>query len=420
MTFFRKILSVFQRKGDLKLDPSNPAGWYRNNGFYRLMDGYGGRNYTGQTVTIETAMTSPAVKACVRNIGEDVGSCPLFLFERTATGREKAPRHPLYRVLHDLPNPETSAISFRESMTAKAVLNGNAYARIIRNSDGKILGLWQIRENVRPVSDGGRLTYMVTQPTGHEVPVSREEIFDLCGFSLDGIKGLSVIDQHKNTIGWALALESYAGRFFSQDATPPIVVEFPQPLSPTAIKNFKEGWENFHRGEERWHGIGVVGDNGKISKIGINPHDAQLQEAREFAVLEMCRIFKVPPHKVADLKRATFSNIEEQNIQYYTETIRPWLIRWEQAIYRCLLSPAEQGRFYAEHSIEGFLRGNFLAQAQALTLLAEKGLINVNEGREVLNRNKAPGGEKFFVQLNRTPLDGGQPQGGTTNGTSKN
>lgn len=417
MKLLDKAVSWLHRKGVLTYS-GDAAEWYRNNGFLKLAEEYGSKSYTGKYIDTSNAMQAAVVYACVRNISEDVGTLPAFMFRRTDVGREKALFHPVYPVIHDMANPDTSAVDFRSTLTAHVALTGNAYAEIVR-SDNKIVALWQLDpSNVTPkIGDRNRLYYEVRRPSGKVEPLQREQIFHLRGFGWDGIRGYSIINHAKQTIGTQLSAEEYAARFFAQDATPPIYISFPPGvnLGPEGVQGFKEAWKKYHQGANHWHEPAVLQDGAKVEKVGLSFQDAQFLEQRKFGVLEICRLFRMPPHKVADLDRATFTNIEEQNIQYYTETLRPWLVRWEQAIYRCLLNPDERSVYYAEHSIEGFLRGNFYQQAQAIALLLEKGVLNVNEARELYNRNPVEGGDRHFVQLNRTPLDAPvteQPQKG--------
>lgn len=351
---------------------------------------YGGAN--------DRALQIGAIYACSKILGEDVGSLPLFMFERVADGSEKAYSHPCYEKLHDLPNPDTSAVSFRESLTSAAALTGTGYARIARNSLGDVVALWQLSPNqvVRDKDRRGNRVFLVTEGGAPQKTYSAQDIFVLEGFSFDGYRGNNVLSYACKTIGLTDSAQTYAQEFFDKDHTPGVVLEHPGRLTPSAIELMKEAW----RKSTTSHDIAVIAEGMKLNMYGQTNDKAQLIEQRKFQVIEACRWFRMPPHKLADLDRAHFTNVEQQDTDYFRSTLRPWLVRWEQAVYRCLLTVSERTRFYAEHSVEGFLRGDFKTQTEGFAALWDRSVLNANEIRAFLNQNPIPGGEKYFVPLN--------------------
>lgn len=352
----------------------------------------------------ERALQIGTVYACGKILGEDVGSLPLFMFERSRDRREsfKAYDHALYEKLHNLPNPETTAISFRESLTAAAALTGNGYARIARNGVGDVSALWQLAPNevTRERDRSGRTVYLVAERGGQQKTYGEQDIFHLPGFSFDGYLGNNVMQYARKAIGLADSAQSYAQEFFDNDHTPGVVLEHPGKLTPSAIELIKEAWKR----STASHGVAVASEGMKLSSFGQTNDKAQLIEQRKFQVIEICRWFRMQPHKLADLDRAHFTNVEQQDTDYFRSTLRPWLVRWEQAVYRCLLRVDERTRFYAEHSVEGFLRGDFKTQTDGFRSMLEKGVLSINEVRAFLNQNPIENGDNHHIQLNMTDI----------------
>lgn len=348
----------------------------------------------------DRALQIGAIYACSKILGEDVGSLPLFVFERSKDRKEasKAYDHPCYEKLHDLANPETSAVSFRECLTSAAALTGRGYARIARNGVGDVSALWQLSPNeVTEEKDrAGNYYYLVTERGGPQKTYESKDIFRVDGFSFDGYKGNNVLRYACKTIGLTDSAQTYAQEFFDNDHTPGLVLEHPGKLTPPAIQLIKEAWERAVAS----HSVAVAAEGMKVNAYGQTNDKAQLIEQRKFQVIEACRWFRMPPHKLADLDRAHFTNVEQQDTDYFRSTLRPWLVRWEQAVYRCLLSVTERTQFFAEHSVEGFLRGDFKTQTEGFAALWDRGVLSVNDIRAFLNQNPIPDGDKHFVPLN--------------------
>lgn len=369
--------------------------WYARNGYRGIsaaLNGYGR----------DRALQLAALYGGIKIIGEDMGSLPLRVMRKTGVGWERAEDHPLYQVLHDQPNPETTAIEFRESMTAQAALCLRSYARIIRNSEGAVIALWQLApEDIkREQNSYGVPSYKIKNRNGSEDSISSEEMFVLRGFSVDHQGDRDILQIAQRTIGLAIDQNEYASRYFSDNQKPPFYVKFPAGMmgGRESVETFLDAWEEFHRGNHNRPAI--VGDGGELVELRPDNERAQLVEQRRFQIGEICRLIRLSPHKLADLERATFSNIEHLNIQHYTETLRPYAVRWEQAIRARLLREEERSQFKAEHAIEGFLRGDFKTQTEGFSRLLEKGVYSINNVREFLGLNPIEGGDEHYVQLN--------------------
>jgi HK97 family phage portal protein len=355
------------------------------------------------SVTEENALRTSAVYACVKVISESIASLPLSLMQETDGVKTRARGHPLYGVLHDLANEETTSLNFREAMLASLLLWGNAYAEIERDRVGHVCGLWFLspsRTEVGRDAVTGNIRYLYTDDNGRQREFKRRDVFHIIGFSLDGMKGISPIRQAAQTIGLSMATEEYGARFFSNGARPGGVLE-----TPGVVKDpdrLKATWNSQFQGVNRSHKIVVLEEGVKYHTIGIPPDEAQFLETRKFQLSEICRIFRVPPHMIADLDRATFSNIEHQAIEFVQHTLRPWIVRYEQAIFKCLLRKEERGSYYARFNVDGLLRGDYQSRMQGYAIGRQNGWLSANDIRELEDMNPIEGGDVYLVNGNMT------------------
>ncbi len=318
---------------------------------------YFGSSIAGKVVNPRTAVQMSAVYACVRVISETVASLPLHVFEYTDAGTDKALKHPLYPILHDEPNAEMTSFIWRETMLAHLLLWGNSYTQIIRNGRGQIVGLYPLLPEKMNVdrNDSGTLVYGYTRSDGKTVPLRPEDVLHISGLGFDGIMGYSPIALERNAIGLGLAAEEYGSRFFSNGATPAGVL-----THPSTVKNaqaLRDSWNAAYGGSANSGKVAILEENMKFERISMPNNEAQFLESRKFQVAEICRIYRVPPHLVGDLEHATFSNIEHQGISFGVHTIRPWLVRIEQAMNKALFTDMEKGRFYVRFNMDGLMRG---------------------------------------------------------------
>ena len=347
-------------------------------------------------------MQTTAVYACVRILAETIASLPLHLYRYTDKGKEKAVDNSLYYKLHDEPNAEMTSFVFRETLMSHLLLWGNAYAQIIRDGRGNVLSLYPLLPDRMVVdrTSTGELFYEYRKDTG-SVILRREEVLHIPGLGFDGLVGYSPIAMAKNAIGMALATEEYGAKFFANGANPGGVLEHPGVVKdPSKIR---ESWNAVYQGSSNAHRIAVLEEGMKFQSIGIPPEQAQFLETRKFQTEEICRIFRVPPHLVANLDKATFSNIEHQSISFIDNTIMPWVTRIEQSMKKALLSEADKKEFFIKFNLNGRLRGDAGSRAQFYQIMRQNGVMSANDIRELEEMNLIPeeqGGSKYLVNGN--------------------
>ena len=304
-----------------------------------------GGTTSGKTVTERSAMQMTAVYSCVRILSEAIAGLPLHLYRYDKNGRkEKALDHPLYFLLHDEPNPEMTSFIFRETLMTHLLLWGNAYAQVIRNGKGEVVGLYPLMPNRMTVDrdEHGKLFYSYqvgsddapTMKTG-TVILKPTDVLHIPGLGFDGLVGYSPIAMAKNAIGLAIATEEYGAKFFANGATPGGLLEYPGTVKdPDRVR---ESWNKGFSGSQNAGKVAILEEGMKYTPISIAPEQAQFLETRKFQINEIARIFRIPPHMIGDLEKSSFSNIEQQSLEFVKYTLDPWVARWEQAIIRSLL-----------------------------------------------------------------------------------
>ena len=326
-----------------------------------------GQSTSGQTVNDRTAMQVTAVYACVRILAEAIAGLPLNVYQYRPDGsKEKLYSHSLYHLLHDEPNPEMTSFIFRETMMSHLLLHGNAYAQIIRNGRGEVVALYPLLPNKMDVSrdNSGRLYYTYTrnsdEPNGRQkfeqVVLPREDVLHIPGLGFDGLIGYSPIAMAKNAIGIAIATEEYGATFFANGATPGGILEHPGIVKDP--ERLRQSWKAQFSGKNN-HSVAVLEEGMTFKQMAIPPNEAQFLETRKFQINEIARIFRVPPHMVGDLEKSSFSNIEQQSLDFVMYTLNPWIVRWEQAMQQSLLLPSEKGRLSFRFNVDGLLRGDY-------------------------------------------------------------
>jgi len=371
--------------------------------------GYIGRSTAGETVSPESATQLAVYMACLRNLSEDIAKLPLPVYKRLEPrGKQRAYEHPLYRVLHDAPNSEMTSFSFRETMQANALSWGNAYAEIERNAMGQAVALWPIHPSrVTCCRENGAVYYRVhgdrNNPT---VDIPAADMFHLHGLGGDALQGYSVLRAASEAIGLGIATQKFSAAFFGNGAHHGVALIHPAKLTPEAQKNLRESWERAHRGAGQSHGTAVLHQGIKVEKLTLAPEEAQMLESRQYSNEEICRYFRMPPHKVQHLEHANFSAIEHQSIEYVTDTLMPWCVRWEAEIRRKLFGEQDD-QYFAEHLLAGLLRGDSAARATFYRELYNIASLSPNDIREMENLNPIPGdaGNKYYIQANMTTLE---------------
>ena len=374
-----------------------------------------GGSSSGKAVTERSAMQMTAVYSCVRILSEAVAGLPLHFYRYTEDGgKEKAIDHPLYSLLHDEPNPEMTSFIFCETLMTHLLLWGNAYAQIIRNGKNEIVALYPLMPNKMEVSrdKSGQLYYTyVTQPEeahtmkGTVVYLTPSEVLHIPGLGFDGLVGYSPIAMAKNAIGMAIACEEYGAKFFANGAAPGGVLEHPGTIKDP--QRVRESWQSTFGGSGNSNKIAVLEEGMKYTPIGISPEQAQFLETRKFQINEIARIFRVPPHMVGDLEKSSFSNIEQQSLEFVKYTLDPWIVRWEQSIRRALLSSEEKQKYFVKFNLEGLLRGDYQSRMNGYAIGRQNGWMSANDIRELENQDRIPaeeGGDLYLVNGNMMPL----------------
>lgn len=374
-----------------------------------------GGTTSGKRVNEMSAMQMTAVYSCVRILAEAVAGLPLHLYRYTDNGsKEKAIEHPLYRLLHDEPNPEMTSFIFRETLMTHLLLWGNAYAQIVRNGKGEVLGLYPLMPNKMSVDrdTDGRLWYTYTRSTdeaptmkGSTVKLHPYDMLHIPGLGFDGLVGYSPIAMAKNAIGMGIACEEYGARFFANGAAPGGVLEHPGTVKDP--QKIRDSWNSVYKGSANAHRVAVLEEGMKYTPIGISPEQAQFLETRKFQINEIARIFRVPPHMVGDLEKSSFSNIEQQSLEFVKYTLEPWLIRWEQSMMRALLTEDEKKTYFVKFNLEGLLRGDYQSRMNGYAIARQNGWMSANDIRELENLDRIStedGGDLYLINGNMLPL----------------
>lgn len=375
-----------------------------------------GRTTSGKPVNERTAMQTTAVYACVRILAEAVASLPLHVYEYQDDGGKKLVHdHPLYYLLHDEPNPEMTSFVFRETLMSHLLIWGNAYAQIIRDGAGRVLGLYPLLPDKMEVQrdDKGNIYYVYSRNSDENpmfkeygnIKLKAEDVFHIPGLGFDGLIGYSPIAMAKNAVGMTLACEEYGASFFANGANPGGVLEHPGVLKdPSKVR---ESWNSVYRGVSNAHKIAVLEEGMKYQQIGIPPEEAQFLETRKFQINEIARLYRIPPHMVGDLDKSSFSNIEQQSLEFVKYTLDPWVIRWEQSLQRSLLLPGEKGKYFIKLNVDGLLRGDYQSRMNGYAVGRQNGWFSANDIREMENMNPIPdeeGGNLYLINGAMTKL----------------
>jgi HK97 family phage portal protein len=364
-----------------------------------LADALGaGKDTSGESVSETSALGLSVYFNCIRVIAEDVAKLPLIVYRRLDRGKERSPGHPLYRLLHDEPCPESTAFSFRETLTAHALGWGNGYAEIQRDGSGRPVALWPIDPSSVEVkrNDAEQIVYEVRDQYGQTTVLSPSSVLHVHGLGYSGLMGYSVARIGRTSLGSALAAQKHTAAFFGNGASPGGVLEHPGALSDKAMKHLRESWTARHGGADNAHKPAILEEGMKWHTVGIPPEDAQLLETRQWQVEDVCRWFRVPPHKIGHLLRAQgWSTLEQTNLDYLTDTLMPWLVRWEQEIQRKLIGITDSGLF-AEHLVDAILRADTQTRFAAYAVGVTNGWLSRNEVRAIENLNPVDGLDEYF------------------------
>lgn len=372
----------------------------------RLNELFGGASTdSGVSVTPDTALTYSAVYAAVRCIAESVSSLPLNYYERLpAGGKAHAKANPLHYLLHDEPNPEMTSLQWREASMAHLLLHGNSYTEIVRDLEGNAVELWPIDPTmVSPRrTDSGELYYELNRGKSF---ITAGNMLHIPGLSFDGISGVSPITLARQSLGLSMAIEQFGAGYFGRGARPGGVLTFPGQLSPEARQNLRRSFEELHAGGANSHRVALLEAGLKWEAIGVPPDDSQFLQSREFQIIEVARWFNLPPNKLKDLSKTSYNSLEQMEISFVVDTLRPWLVRWEQQLNRKIIRPKDRGSYFFEFNVDGMLRGDQASRYQSYSVARNWGWLSVNEIREKENLNPiSEGGDVYMQPLNMQSL----------------
>lgn len=371
----------------------------------------GGVASSGLLVNAERSLQASAVWSCTRLIAESIASMPILVYRRlTNGGKERAPQHPLYEILHDSPNEMQTAYMWVRTMMVHALLYGGGYSRIVPGTRGAVDSLEPIHpDSIRTEPISGGIRYQVRGDDGMERPVNAEDILHLAGLSLDGTSGLSLVQYARESIGLALAAEGYSARFYSQDASPKGIIKHPGKLTPQAAAKLKESWQNAHSGLGNAHKTAVLEEGAEWVKTGMTNQDAELIAQLDWSAADIARFFNVPLHMIQLMTKTTSwgSGIEEMGIEFVVFSLLPWVKNWEQIITKRLIAAPQA--YFAEFLLDSLMRGKLQERYSAYATGRQWGWLSVNDIRRLENLNPVPNGDGYLQPLNMTEL-GAEPE----------
>jgi HK97 family phage portal protein len=387
---------------------SDPAPWLIN-----AMGG--GMTRTGVNVTPETAMQLAAVYACVRNIAQDIAALPVHVKD---AARNKRLDVPAYKLLHDAPNRLMTAMVWRETSTAHVLLWGNAYSEIEMTAVGmRPVALWPIPPwCVQPklIQGGTDVEYRVTLVNGRVVTLPSWRMLHVPGLGFDGVCGRSVISHTRESIGLAAAAEAFGSQFFGNSSRPSGALKLPPTVKSGEGTKVLKAWNDSNQGLDNAARTALLMQGAEWVKMGLTNEEAQFLETRRFQVGDVARMFRMPPHMIGDLDKATFSNVEQQQLEYVMHTLLPWLVRFEQEYKRKLLGDDEG--LQPKHNVDGLLRGDITSRGNYYVRARQWGWMSADDIREREDLPDLPDGQgkTYLTPLNM--VDAADPEAGAIGG----
>ena len=396
------LFSSLNLKNIKNLALNDPKAW--DTSLWNLI---GSQTLSGENVTESTALTYSAFWCAVLLIAGTVSTLPLQLLRKQNDKTLQAREFKLYKILHDRFNPYMTAQQGREIMMAHLLVRGNCYAEKVFNRQGEIVELYPIPSNrIRPyLDDNGIPQYEITID-GQKKDYSRETILHIPGLCFDGVQGISVLAAARKSIGLSMAMETYGSLFFGQGTHPGIIVKHPNRLSPEGHSNLKKSLTDVYSGLGQSHRLMLLEDGMDVTKINLDPQDSQFLESRVFQISEIARWFNLPPHKLKDLSKSSFNNIESEQISFVTDSILPWLIKKEQNYNLQLLTEDQffKQNLFTRHNVDGLLRGNSKDRAEYYRTMFNIGAMSPNDIRDKENMDPKEGGDETYIPLNMIPL----------------
>ncbi|MBN1807194.1 MAG: phage portal protein [Sedimentisphaerales bacterium] len=393
INFLKRFIAVYNATKYTGGNPAGPQYWVK-----KLFGA--GTTLTGIEIDEDTALKYSAIWAAVNIISGAVGFLPVIAYKRLERGKERLADHPVAKLMHSRPNPYMDALTFKEVLQAHVLLWGNGYAEIERNGAGHPVALWPLLPNkTEPKIEDNRLAYKVYQPD-KTVTLPYVNVLHIKGLGFDGLKGYSVIQYAAENLSLGMASERNAAAFFGNDSSPTGILYTDDILKKETKEEVEKVWEEKHKGLDKRYRIAVLHSGLKWQQVGISAKDSQLIESRKFSVTDVARWFTMPPHMLADLEKATFSNIEHQGQEFVTLTLAKWLKRWELESSYKLFASNEQDDYFLEFLVDALLRGDTKSRAESYQIALggnnNPGYMTINEVREKENLPAVPGGDELF------------------------
>jgi HK97 family phage portal protein len=358
----------------------------------------GRQSVTGININSDTAMNFSAFFNGVLQICQTVASLPLMLYKRTSNGKRRYTEHPLYKLLHDRANPYLPAFTWREIMTNHIILNGNAYSYIERDRGYRPTALWPLNpQKVFPKWKDGKVVYLF-RDSGKEIEYAYDEILHIPGFGYDGLKGYAVLEVARESIGIGLSLEEFQARFIKNGAHIGGILQTKKVLGPEGRKNLRDSFTEAYTSAANAGKFPVLENDVTFEKTGMSLVDAQFLASRVFSVQEIARWLNMPPHKLKEQSHATYSNVESENLSFFQDTIRPYLVRIE-ANTNHKLTPDDG---YCEFVFDAILRADILTRYRAYQIARNAGVLSGDEWRKFENWDEIPDemGKMFVIPAN--------------------
>lgn len=399
MKMTQRILSMFSRRARSTTDSDGHAGSGRT---------FFGRPRAGVWVDEDSALMMSAVWRATSVISNSIACMPWHVFKELDGGGKERVHNNTDRLLHMRPNSENAAFGFRQTILGHVILWGNGYAEIERDLNGRPVNLWPITpDRVQVERQGGQLVYRVRNQGRDDTMLPPSSVFHLKGLGFDGLVGYSVVAMARESLGLTAATERFGAAWFGNGSRPGGVLEYPGMMKPQAKKDFREAWDSSHTGPDASNRVALLENGMKFTPLTVPPDDAQFLETRKFQVTEVARWFGVPPHKLADLDRATFSNIEEQNIDFANEGLMPWACRLEQEANAKLLGASQVStRTFTKLNMDVILRGNKKSRNESHAIGRQWGYLSANDIRELEDMNPIDGGDTYLIPSNMTTTEG--------------
>jgi HK97 family phage portal protein len=381
-------------------DLTSPSGWFVNL--------FGSEAASGEQVTVESSLTVSTVYRCVNILANSVGMLPFQTFKKTSKGRERDSNHKVSYLISNRPNPYQNPFIFKHLIETHRNLWGNAYINIDWGWDGRPEALWLLNPSVTEAKvdiPTNTLWYKTTLPNGKQVILPDSDIIHVKTLSTDGLHGKPPIQLARESIGSTQAGQKFKGRFYKNGASPSGLLKVPGKINEDAKEVVRTEWEKANTGLSNAQRIAILDAGLEYQSIGMPLKDAQFVEGMKFDKAEVANFFNVPLHMVNELANSTYSNMEQQYMDFIQNTLGPIVVQYEQEFSYKLFSLPEQKRYYLKYNLEALLRGDSTARANFYSMLLDKGVFSINEVRELEEKDAIEGGDQHRVDLNHVSLE---------------